>query len=184
MSSSNNSISGIKNFSYKINSYGELKIDISILYYLEDEYKSLSKLPEYNECGLFDLEYKRYFHFINFYRLNEDKYDVFMKIEYSREDGYEDDEEDYYFEIYHFIIRNKINDFFIKKISYQTFFSPIFGLEFSYIEEYFIPYYKNVMYYITEELPLIKKLYKKNLISQLCNKYLNEDMKTSIEEYL
>ena len=112
MSSSNNSISGIKNFSYKINSYGELKIDISILYYLEDEYKSLSKLPEYNECGLFELEYKRYFHFINFYRLNEDKFDVFMKIEYFCED---DEDDDYSFEMYHFIIRNKINNTFIKK---------------------------------------------------------------------
>ena len=35
MSSSNNSISGIK--TYKINSFGELKIDISMLYFLEDE---------------------------------------------------------------------------------------------------------------------------------------------------
>ena len=121
MSSSNNSISGIKNFSYKINSYGELKIDISILYHLEDEYKSLSKLPEYNECGLFDLECKRYFHFTNFYRLNEDKYNVFMKIEYSREDEYYENE-DYYFEMYHFIIRNKINNSFIKK----NFLSDIF----------------------------------------------------------
>ena len=39
------------------------------------------------------------------------------------------------------------------------------------------------MYYITEELPLIKKLYKKNLIEQLCKKYLNDDIKTIIEEY-
>ena len=40
------------------------------------------------------------------------------------------------------------------------------------------------MYYITEELPLIKKLYKKNLIEQLCKKYLNDDMIISIKEYL
>ena len=80
MSSSNNSISEINNFCYKINSYGELKIDISILYYLEDEYKILSKLPVYSECSLFELEYERYFHFIKFYKLNEE--DIYVIVLY------------------------------------------------------------------------------------------------------
>ena len=38
MATSNNSISGINIFSYKINSFNELKIDISMLYFLEVEY--------------------------------------------------------------------------------------------------------------------------------------------------
>ena len=43
---------------------------------------------------------------------------------------------------------------------------------------------KNIMYYISEELPEIKKLYIKNLTKQLCKKYLIDDIITSIEEYL
>ena len=69
MATSNNSISGINN--YIINSYGELKIDISILYFLDDELND----------------------FYKFYKLNENKYDLFLKIEYTFIYDYEEDYE-------------------------------------------------------------------------------------------
>ena len=121
MTTSNNSISGINN--YIINSYGELKIDISILYFLDDELNN----------------------FYEFYRLNENKFDLFLKIEYTfindYEEGYEmsnhhilfDNDNDeiiftyiernkIYFEKYHFFIRSKIDGKLIIKFYYETLY--------------------------------------------------------------
>ena len=155
MATSNNYISGINN--YKINSFGELKIDISILYFLEGEL-----------CCFFD-----------FYRLNENKYDLFLKIEYTFINDYIENKKIYY-EKYYFFIRNKIDEKLIFKIDYNTLYPDQNCLIFYYIKEYIIPFYKNIMYYFKEELPIIKK----NLTEQLCKKYLNDDIKTIIEKYL
>ena len=96
MATSNNSISGINIFNYKINSHNELKIDISILYFLEDEIST--RLSEYSSFDnyIFEREKKKYFDFIRFYKFNEKKYDVFMKIEYTSID-----DDDYYSMIFY-----------------------------------------------------------------------------------
>ena len=108
MATSYNTISGIYIHSYEISSFNELKIDISILYFLEDEYKTLSKLPENIDCPLFELSIEKYFDFIKFYKLNENIYDIYMKIVYYLGESEEDElDVDEYFEEYHFFIRDK-----------------------------------------------------------------------------
>ena len=41
------------------------------------------------------------------------------------------------------------------------------SLEFYYIKEYIVPFYKNIMYYVKEELPIIKKILLNNYVKNI-----------------
>ena len=90
---------------------------------------------------------------------------------------YDDEYEEYYNILYAY---NKETFELIEKLTFENIYSNDFYLLFEFLNyrvfenlNILIKYRKN-----------IENVYKNNLTKQLCKKYLNEDIKTTIEEYL